>query len=196
MNNTVRIAAAQYPISRFSSLQDFRTKLAAWVAEAAPQAELLLFPEYAALELCSLLPPAVQCDLQRQLEQMQPFLPLFLEWQQALARQHEVTLVTGSFPVQLDSGQYVNRAHVIHPDGGVDYQDKQIMTRFEREEWLIHPGVACGVRVIDTVVGKIGISICYDAEFPLIARRQVELGAEILLVPSVTETVAGYYRVR
>ncbi|HPE62025.1 MAG TPA: carbon-nitrogen hydrolase family protein [Thiolinea sp.] len=192
----IRIAAAQYPIDYFGSEQDFHAKLAAWVAEAAPQAELLLFPEYAALELCSLLPTAVQGDLHRQLEQLQAFLPLFLASHQALARQYRVTLVAGSFPVRLAGGRYVNRAHVIHPDGGIDYQDKQIMTRFEREAWLISPGTDCGVRVIDTAVGKVGISICYDAEFPLIARRQVELGAEILLVPSVTETVAGYYRVR
>ena len=67
------------------------------------------------------------------------------------------------------------------------------MTRFEREEWGIAPGVT--QRVFDTELGVLGVAICYDAEFPLIVRRQVEAGAEIVLVPSCTDTLAGHYRV-
>lgn len=68
------------------------------------------------------------------------------------------------------------------------------MTRFEREEFGIAPGD--GLRVFDTALGRIGILVCYDAEFPLIARAMVEAGAEILLVPASTETERGYWRVR
>ena len=42
----------------------------------------------------------------------------------------------------------------------------------------------------------IGINICYDSEFPLLARAMAEAGAELLLVPSCTERVSGYHRVR
>ena len=42
----------------------------------------------------------------------------------------------------------------------------------------------------------IGIAICYDSEFPLLARAMAEAGAELLLVPSCTERVSGYHRVR
>ena len=38
--------------------------------------------------------------------------------------------------------------------------------------------------------------ICYDSEFPLLARAAVEAGADVLLVPSCTETMHGYWRVR
>jgi predicted amidohydrolase len=41
-----------------------------------------------------------------------------------------------------------------------------------------------------------GILLCYDCEFPLLARRLVELGAQWLLVPSCTDTPAGAHRVR
>jgi predicted amidohydrolase len=68
------------------------------------------------------------------------------------------------------------------------------MTRFEREQWGIAPGT--GLRVFDTSLGGIGILVCYDAEFPLIARAMVEAGADVLLVPSSTETLRGYWRVR
>ena len=39
------------------------------------------------------------------------------------------------------------------------------MTRFEREEWDIVPGGP--LRLFETAIGKIGVLICYDGEFPL-----------------------------
>jgi predicted amidohydrolase len=42
----------------------------------------------------------------------------------------------------------------------------------------------------------LGIAICYDSEFPLLVRRQVEAGASVMLVPSCTDTLAGYHRVQ
>ena len=68
------------------------------------------------------------------------------------------------------------------------------MTRFENEQWLISAGDE--IRVFDTDFGKIAINICYDSEFPLIARQQVEAGADLILVPSCTDTQAGFHRVR
>jgi len=50
--------------------------------------------------------------------------------------------------------------------------------------------------VFDTELGCIGVAICYDSEFPLLVRQQVEQGAELLLVPSCTDAAAGYHRVR
>ena len=95
---------------------------------------------------------------------------------------------------EVGEGRFVNRARLFAPNGKVGVQDKLIMTRFEREEW----GVSAGgpLRLFDTVLGRIGINICYDSEFPLLARAQVEAGMELLLVPSCTEALHGYWRVR
>ena len=68
-----------------------------------------------------------------------------------------------------------------------------IMTPFEHS-WGISPG--CQLRVFDTVLGCIGIAICYDSEFPLLVRALCEAGAEIILIPSCTEFLSGYHRVR
>jgi predicted amidohydrolase len=62
------------------------------------------------------------------------------------------------------------------------------------EVWGISGGDE--IKVLDTAFGKAGVAICYDSEFPLIPRRQVELGAGLILVPSCTDTLAGYHRVR
>ena len=52
------------------------------------------------------------------------------------------------------------------------------------------------MRLFDTPLAKIGILICYDNEFPNLARQLVEQGAELILSPSCTDTEAGYHRVR
>jgi predicted amidohydrolase len=41
-----------------------------------------------------------------------------------------------------------------------------------------------------------GVAICYDAEFPLIARAMSDAGAAMILVPSCTDSLRGYHRVR
>jgi predicted amidohydrolase len=86
----------------------------------------------------------------------------------------------------------VNRARLFTPTGAMGVQDKQVMTRFEREDWNIVPGGP--LRLFDTAMGRIGILICYDSEFPLLGRALAQ--ADILLVPSVTEALSGYSRVR
>ena len=51
----MKIAAAAYPIDWHNRWNDYVGKLRVWVRTAAEQgAELLVFPEYAALELASL----------------------------------------------------------------------------------------------------------------------------------------------
>jgi len=68
------------------------------------------------------------------------------------------------------------------------------MTRFEAEEWGVAPGA--DPSVFETPWGRIGIAICYDAEFPALVRAQVLAGAWLVLVPTCTDTMAGFNRVR
>jgi predicted amidohydrolase len=53
-----------------------------------------------------------------------------------------------------------------------------------------------GLAVFDTRIGKVAISICYDVEFPELARVAARSGASLLLVPSCTDERQGYLRVR
>ena len=112
---------------------------------------------------------------------------------QRLAERHGCHILDASGPV-FDGRRPVNRAILYGPQGIIGHQDKQIMTRFEREDWDVIG--APGLRVFDTALGRIGILICYDSEFPLLARVLAQAGVELLLVPSCTDTVAGFSRVR
>ncbi|GGX80891.1 amidohydrolase [Litchfieldella qijiaojingensis] len=191
----VTVATAQYPIDAFETFADFQAKAARWVHDAVMRgAELLVFPEYGGMELTSLLPEAVRDDLQAQLPALEPLRDDVVSIWRELAEIHGVTLLAPSLPWRLDDGRFVNRAWLLGPSGRADYQDKQIMTRFENDLWGVSAGT--GLKVFDTPVGRLGVLICYDCEFPDLARALVDAGAELLLVPSCTDTEAGYYRVR
>jgi predicted amidohydrolase len=192
---TIKIATAQYDISFLADWQAYQDKTERWVAEAVQMdAKLLLFPEYASMELASLFGQEIYSSLNKQLVVMQSVHDDYVDLFKHLAEQHQCIIQAGSFPVQIEPGVYRNRAYLFVPDGKVEYQDKLMMTRFENEHWLISPGKE--LKVFATEIGKIAINTCYDSEFPLIARKQVELGANLILVPSCTDTLAGYHRVK
>jgi predicted amidohydrolase len=193
--STIKVAAAQYDIGFFNEWSDYVNKLSDWVSQAAKnQAKLLVFPEYGSMELASLFGEAVYKDLDQQIHAMQS---VYNDWQALhaeLAKQHDVMILACSFPVLQSDGSFRNRANLYGVDGLIDYQDKLIMTRFENEQWQIHAGKQ--IKVIETDIGKLGINICYDSEFPLIANHQVAAGADLILAPSCTDTEAGFHRVR
>ena len=192
--SVLRVAVAAYPVDFLKSWEEFQVKLSRWVADAAGRgAQLLVFPEYAPLELISLLPPELHHDVLGMRPALQAFLPEFVALHEQLARQFGMTIVAGSYPVAHADG-FVNRAFVFSPSGASDFQDKLLMTRFEAEEWSISPGR--GVKVFESQGIKFGIAICYDSEFPHLARALAEGGAELLVVPSFTGSRAGFTRVR
>lgn len=188
------IAAAQYPIDELSSWEDYVRKLDLWLGDAVRNgASLAMFPEYGAMELAS-LDPRTRGDLSESLEYVASLTPRIDELHSDLARKHGIYILGSSAPVRRGDGRIVNRSRLFGPSGRFGWQDKCVMTRFERETW----GISAGDRltVFDTRLGRIGILICYDVEFPLLARRLCEAGADLLLAPSCTDTLHGYWRVR
>ena len=191
----MKIAAAAYPIDWHNRWNEYVGKLRVWVRAAAEQdAELLVFPEYGALELASLAEEAIAGDLERSIDAVTARLSDVAELHASLAREFSVHICAASAPLRLADGAAINRARLFGPDGTSGHQDKLILTPFERDEWGLSAGD--GLQLFETALGRIGILICYDAEFPLLARALVEAGADVLLVPSATDTAHGYWRVR
>lgn len=194
----MKIAAAAYPLTEFAAFADYAAKLTGWVAEAAGAgADLLVFPEYGAMELASLGGRVISQDIEAALHEVARHQTAVEALHVTLAAQFGVYILGASGPafnVNHPGGRPVNRAVLYGPQGVIGQQDKQIMTRFEREEWnVVTGGPLC---LFDTPLAKIGVIICYDSEFPLLARALVEAGAEILLAPSCTDSLAGFTRVR
>ncbi len=190
----LHVAAAQYPIDDLADIAGFEMKLSRWVAEAVGEgAELLVFPEYGAMELAGIARGQAAADPVAAMAAIQPFLREGDALHAVIARRHHVHVLAASAPVRQTDGRFVNTARLFAPSG-VGIQEKLIMTRREREKWHVSPG--SGLRVFETALGMIGIAICYDAEFPLIARALAAAGAQVILVPSCCETLTGYNRVR
>lgn len=194
----MKIAAACYPIDWHDSFEAYAQKMSAWVAEAAGAgAELLVFPEYAAMELAALAGAGEAAETEAAMRAVSERLPAAWDLHADLARRHRVHILAGSGPFyapDVPGDRPVNRAMFFAPGGARQPHDKQMMTRWEHEEMDLRPGAP--PVVMETALGRIGVLICYDAEFPLIARALVEAGAEILLVPSATEALEGFTRVR
>ena len=191
----VKIATAQYDISFLADWSAYQQKIERWVGEASAQnANILAFPEYFSMELASLFAQEIYSSLSKQLVAMQLLHGDFIALFTRLAQQHHCIIQAGTFPVLIEGEVYHNRAYLFMADGSVDYQDKLMMTRFENERWLIKGGKE--LKCFDTEYGKIAINICYDSEFPLLVRKQVEAGCILILVPSCTDTVAGFNRVK
>ncbi|MBV7396627.1 carbon-nitrogen hydrolase family protein [Mameliella sediminis] len=191
----MKVATASYPADFLNNWDAYVDKLTRWVSEASGEgAQLLVFPEYGAMELSTLEGRETALDLEASIHAVAERIPAADALHSDLAGRFGVHILAASAPV-FDSSvaeRPVNRARLFTPTGGMGVQDKQIMTRFEREEWHIAPGGP--LRVFDTVLGRIGILICYDSEFPLLGRALSEV--DILLVPSVTEALTGHSRVR
>ena len=193
-NERLKVAAAQYPVGFFSDWPSYATHIEKWVAEAAHQhARLLVFPEYFSLEISSMFGAAIYSSLPLTLEKMGHSLGAFLGLFRDMAQKYHVYICAGSFPVHEDDAYY-NRSYFFWPNGHCEFQEKLQMTRFEKERWGISGG--SGLNVFVTDFGKVAVNVCYDCEFPLFARRQVEQGADIILVPSCTDTLAGFHRVK
>jgi predicted amidohydrolase len=115
-----------------------------------------------------------------------------------LARSHGLWLHSGSMPLLADAGdRRVNRSHVIAADG-------TIRARYEKihmfdvdlptgERWSESASYAGGdaVVVVETPVGMLGLSVCYDLRFPELYRALVDRGAEVLAVPAAFTVPTG-----
>ncbi|WP_035481455.1 nitrilase-related carbon-nitrogen hydrolase [Gallaecimonas xiamenensis] len=186
------LSACQYRVEALPELASWTAKQAALVA-AAP-GELLLFPEYASLELLSLQPTRTARHLARSLGALQEVRELFVETYRALSKAFNKGIVMPSIPWQLADGRYVNRAWFAAEGTVQGFVDKQILTRFEAERWQLSPGQPSAPLVF---AGQaFGVQICYDVEFPLLTRALVDAGARFILVPSCTDNGAGVNRVR
>jgi len=191
----IRLGLLQYPVERPDSVAAFGAKLDRWLAEAvAAGTDLAVLPEYACVELGAALAGTSTVDEAGELAAMVAAAPAILAEMRGAAMRAGLWLQPGTLPVRDADGLVRNRAPLISPDGRMAVQDKHAMTRFERERWGVSPGG--GPAVFSTPWGLIGISVCYDIEFPKHVRAQVEAGAWLVLAPSCTDTMHGFNRVR
>jgi len=188
----VRVASLQYFIRPVESWEMFRDQVASLVQTAVDyQAQLVVFPEYFTVQLLTL--GDVRRPITEQIRWLAGQVPRYTELFAGLAREHGLWIVGGSIPM-LENGGVTNRSFVFGPGGRHGAQGKLHVTRWETEDWHVEPSES--LRIFQAPWGRMAINICYDVEFPEIARAAARQGVEVLVVPSCTDDRHGYLRVR
>lgn len=134
-----------------------------------------------------------------------PRLPELLARLGALARELDLWIVAGTLPASsrpdgtpVPDGRVRTACHVIDSDGevvarydkihlfDVDIGDAQ---GSYRESATFEPGER--VMCVNTPVGRLGLTICYDLRFPELFRALAESGAELVAVPAAFTALTG-----
>lgn len=182
-------ATVNWEIRSIAKEEEFTDHLRELVAEAAARtATVVVLPELIVLELLALKPDLPEAEGPAWLAGSSDELEQEIA---RLASSFGITLIGGShFSEGLD-GLY-NVSAVADAEGVLKYQPKNNLTRYEEEVWNVraHAGLN---RMHDP---RIGVTICYDSEFPEAGRILAESGVLVHCVPAYTETEHGFYRVR
>ncbi|GAB4399781.1 MAG: bifunctional GNAT family N-acetyltransferase/carbon-nitrogen hydrolase family protein [Microscillaceae bacterium] len=187
----VRIGAVQWLMRRINSLETFFENVEFFVdAVSDYKADFLLFPEYFNAPLMAGYNKLNSASAIRKLagytEEIRRKMVEF-------ALEYNINIIAGSMPLYENETLY-NVSYLCRRDGTYEAQYKLHPTPSEVNDWGMQGGHE--LRTFDTDVGKIGILVCYDCEFPELSRILADQGMQILFVPSSTDLQSGYQRVR
>ncbi len=121
------------------------------------------------------------------------------EFLAASARRLGLWIVGGTIPLKSGADGRVAAASLVYDAGGtrvarydkIHLFDVDIPGRAEtyRESATVAPGTR--PVVLDTPVGRLGLSVCYDVRFPELYRHLSAAGAQLLSVPSAFTAPTG-----
>jgi predicted amidohydrolase len=193
LDDRLRVASIQYYIRPVRSFDEFAEQVSALVSTAADyKARLVVFPEYFTVQLLTL--GARDLPIREAVRALSEQVPAYLELMSEMSRRHGLYIVAGTIPGRGGNGELHNDCHLFGPSGSHGVQGKLHMTRWESEEWFVSP--RHGLHLFETDFGKLAVAVCYDVEFPEIARAAGRSGCDLLVVPSCTDDRHGFLRVR
>lgn len=187
----VRLGLVQWQMRSYKNLDELFTQIEYFVdAVSGYKSDFCLFPELFNGPLLAQFNDMSEADAMRSLAQFTPEIrDRFLQ----LAIRYNVNIITGSLP-SIENGQLNNIGFLCHRDGKLDRYEKIHVTPDEEAYWGMQGGKQ--LEVFETDIGKVGILICYDVEFPELSRLLADQGMQILFVPFLTDTQNAYMRVR
>jgi predicted amidohydrolase len=184
----VRVAAAAWKLRLARSDSDYFGHLYDLISHAHEEgAEVIVLPELHCLELLSIVPDLDEENVAKYLVQYGEAIE---EWIARISSSSGLIIVGGSHFKQYDAG-IKNVCAIGIPGHGVVIQEKNNLTRYEHEMWELEPGSG-----LARLPKHLGVTVCYDVEFPESGRALAESGVLIQCVPAFTETQLGFQRVR
>src|SRR5262245_59088702 len=115
------------------------------------------------------------------------------------ARELGLWIVAGTMPMRVAGDGRVAAASLVYDDSGkrvarydkIHLFDVDIPGRSETYRESAHVAPGRDVVVVDTPVGRVGLTVSYDVRFPELFRRLSAAGAQILTVPSAFTAPTG-----
>lgn len=187
----VRLGLVQWQMRQYKDLQELFLQIEYFVdAVSGYKSDFALFPELFNGPLLAQFNHLSEAEAMRSLAQYTPEIrDKFLQ----LALKYNVNIISGSMP-SIEDGELRNVGYLCHRNGKLDKYEKIHITPDEAGYWGMQGGKI--LNTYETDAGKIGVLICYDVEFPELARLLATQGLQILFVPFLTDTQNSYMRVR
>lgn len=187
----IRLGLVQWQMRLFANLSNLIDQVEFFVDTVSTyKSDFILFPEFFNAPLMANYNHLGEADAIRELAKFnEPLRKKFVE----LAVSYNINIIAGSMPV-MENNKLMNISYLCRRDGSWDHYKKIHMTPSEITSWGLSPGDR--IKIFDTDCGRIGILICYDVEFPELARLYAEAGMQILFVPFLTDTQNAFNRVR
>lgn len=187
----VRLGLVQWQMRLYKDLDELFTHAEYFVdAVSSYKSDFALFPELFNGPLLAQFNHLNEADAMRALAQ---YTPEIRDRFAHMALRYNVNIITGSLP-SLENNVLNNIGFLCHRNGKLDKYEKIHVTPDEESYWGMQGGQL--LKVFETDIGKVGILICYDVEFPELPRLLAEQGMQILFVPFLTDTQNAYMRVR
>jgi predicted amidohydrolase len=187
----LKVASVQYEIKGGQAVDQIIRRSEKLVQVAVKNgAKVIVFPE---LNLFDMWPTQGKVDARKLSKRIiREAVPKWRKRVQALAKRYEVLIVGGSYP-QPHRGGIGNAALIALPDGTLKEHFKIHLTDFEvKQKWTRGKAPT----LVQTPWGRVVVLICYDSEFPSTTQQLVDLKPDLILIPSMTESVEGLRRVR
>jgi predicted amidohydrolase len=191
MRKSVRIGLVQWKMRLFHSLDDLFQQAEYFIDSISSyKADFAVFPEFFNGPLLAEFNAMSEAEAMRALAQ---YTDEIVRTFSRLAVEYNVNIITGSMPSYAGDA-LLNIGHICHRSGKTERYEKLHITPDERKYWGLRGGET--LRTYETDAGRIGVLICYDVEFPELARLLADEGMQILFVPFMTDTQNAYMRVR
>ena len=186
-----RVGCVQWQMRYFKNVEELLQAFEYFVdALSDYKCDIALFPEFFNAPLMGLSESDLAIDA---IWHLAEYTEQILAEVSRLSVSYNINIVAGSMPI-VEDGELYNVAYLCRRDGTVESQYKLHPTPHEKKDWIMQGGNR--LQAFETDVGRIGVLICYDVEFPELGRLLAEQDMKILLVPFWTDTKNGYLRVR